>query len=342
MYSLLMTAYGRKLKKLEDLSCCSKLKFCRATNLQKACRKSLVYSEKLEACDSKLSVYKYMPLSNCIYKDALVPDGVLFAIRFGSPYSLNDHFDSLPAFKTKSNDKYLPSILERLQKHYRWCCFSIDNKNPLLWALYGDAGRGLCVEYELSKIQEAAGNKLSFKPIKYQQSRYHAERKPDTTQAVDEILKRALMRKSFLWAYEQEIRAVIFDDGERAHKIPGEGEDFGTEARCRRGKEFAWNVKIDEKNPPFVYGDEDSFYLPVKPKTVYLGPQLSETYIDGLKQKRLKDPKFRNDSQLENLKKNVAALKDSAARLGITVVQSYYSPDKFEIATKSGKQPQKP
>lgn len=301
--------------------------------------KKMADLEKLKDGKTNISLFKYMPLSNCFFQNHIVPDGVLFAIRFASPHGLNDHFDSLPKFKGKSNNIYLESILERLQNRYRWCCFSKDFENPLLWALYGDEGRGICVEYELYQIERAVNNKLVFQTITYQQSPYATSIKPDSDEAKDRILTKALMKKSLLWAFEQEIRAVIVDDGKQALPVGGCPEDFGMEMPFKRGKELAWKdncfdlekIIFEGKELPFVYRDEESFYLPVKPKTLYLGPQLNKTCLDRFKQERPKYTKPHNPSEPDELENKIAALKTAAARLRINVCETDYSPEEFKI-----------
>ena len=275
---------------------------------------------------SKMRVFKYMPLSNCFFGHDLVPEDVRFAIRFSSPERLNDHFDSLPYLPGKSTnhenskseeDKIegpdVESVKKRLNDRYRWCCLSIDSGNPILWALYADSCKGICVEYDLLEINKAAGGNLGFQAITYQKTRHKSE---SSLKSADKIILDSLWIKSMLWCFEQEIRAVIMDEGDKAAPIDGKNAHIESNM-LKRGRDFEWQGKYDDSpdNQPFVYKDKSSFYLSVKPTQIYLGPVLSS----------LENPKNKEEEEL--LVKRETLAKNG----GITLVKTNYSSSAYKI-----------
>lgn len=282
---------------------------------------------------SKMSVFKYMPLSNCFFGHDLVPKDVRFAIRFSSPERLNDHFDSLPYLPGKSTnhenskseeDKIegpdVESVKKRLNDRYRWCCLSIDSGNPILWALYADSCKGICVEYDLLEINKAAGGNLGFRPINYQKTRY-SPRSPLKND--DGIIFESLWKKSMLWCFEQEIRAVVMDEGDKAASIDGKNAHIESN-RLKRGRDFEWRGKYDNypyNKQPFVYKDTSSFYLSVKPTKIYLGPVLSS----------LENPKSDEEKDLLAKREKLLAINGE-----IDVVRTNYSDRYFQIVAQRG------
>lgn len=81
---------------------------------------------------------------------------------------LNDVFEGLPA---SWNDIY--SVEEYLQKVNNLCyikCFTETYTNNLMWAHYADEFKGICVEYDLKKLQDKS-LQAKFFPVYYSKER---------------------------------------------------------------------------------------------------------------------------------------------------------------------------
>ena len=86
-------------------------------------------------------------------------------------------------------------------------CFSADWCNPVIWAHYSDKHRGLCLGFEVPKIQGKPESDESH-PITYISTTLHFP--SDFADLPDEerfaIVQKVLFTKFDHWAYEKEIR----------------------------------------------------------------------------------------------------------------------------------------
>ena len=114
----------------------------------------------------------------------------------------------------ESIDSEIDKQIYEMKKKFRVACFTENNIFPLMWAHYADSHKGLCLEYDLTRLPE--GYRYGILPVIYSDKRY------DATNAVITRNKNLLMNpyyfKSSHWKYEKEWRMVITEslvaDGE--------------------------------------------------------------------------------------------------------------------------------
>ena len=108
----------------------------------------------------------------------------------------------------ESIDGEIDKQMHEMKKKFRVACFTENNIFPLMWAHYADSHKGLCLEYDLSRIPE--GYRYGILPIIYSDKRY------DATNAVitrnTNLLMNPYYFKSSHWKYEKEWRMVITED----------------------------------------------------------------------------------------------------------------------------------
>lgn len=114
----------------------------------------------------------------------------------------------------ESIDSEIDKQIYEMKKKFRVACFTENNIFPLMWAHYADSHKGLCLEYDMTRLPE--GYRYGILPVIYSDKRY------DATNAVITRNKNLLMNpyyfKSSHWKYEKEWRMVITEslvaDGE--------------------------------------------------------------------------------------------------------------------------------
>lgn len=124
------------------------------------------------------------------------------------------------------------NIRKSIDEHFLITCFSETYDNQLMWAHYADSHRGICVEYDLSKIDDIEINyiKLNLLPVKYCKARpqipiqtdrinqYHYKVSEGNYTISDQY--RFLLTKSMDWKYEREWRIILQDAQSRIIKFP--------------------------------------------------------------------------------------------------------------------------
>jgi len=164
-------------------------------------------------------------------------------IYFARPNRLNDPFDcrvdirqSLENAISKSSSptkerleqlRGLSDFLDKVQSDIAAmgvCSFSLALENPLLWAHYADAHKGICLTYHFSEqfFYENADHILGIVQVDYEinpLSEWFVE-SGATIRDFDEfgisLIKKALTVKSKPWKYEEEIRILKKEDGSYA------------------------------------------------------------------------------------------------------------------------------
>lgn len=166
-----------------------------------------------------MKIYRYRTISTTTY-DEIINDGIWYS-KFSE---LNDPFEGF--YINNANDK----SLDHLIKTFAVCCFSRIPASLLMWAHYGDAHRGLCLEYDIAekdfKTNFMAVNYSAFLPKIDAILRYPADH-PSAGGLAISIQKegKAFTTKSEDWGYEKEIRTfrILEDPASKGEisKCPG-------------------------------------------------------------------------------------------------------------------------
>ena len=146
-------------------------------------------------------------------------------LRFSSNGSLNDIFEGLP-----NSDYSMYSIekcINKLSKTAYIKCFTETYQNNLMWAHYADSHKGVCIEYDIKRIDEESIID-NFFPVVYSKKRdvfvseellidyFNGEKELDATRDAKGIF----LKKADCWKYEKEWRACIMNvDNESASHI---------------------------------------------------------------------------------------------------------------------------
>lgn len=158
------------------------------------------------------SVFKYLSVSSGA-KSILDQ-----TIRYSRPQDLNDPFECLPRYDRaevvslveeqtndpKQRDKCVESIMNRdfvdffkRMNDFGVTSFSTSSTTILMWSHYAEQHKGLCIEYDSSKIGSLAKVQYASTP-----ERILCSVKNVSKQAVVS----AMMTKGGEWAYEKEVR----------------------------------------------------------------------------------------------------------------------------------------
>lgn len=121
--------------------------------------------------------------------------------------ALNDPMEW--AFKSEKDKKDIEELIKDTDKErWRICCLSKSKQYGLMWSIYGDEHKGVCIEVEIdvnngeySQYTESNGNKWLYGDINYTNE---AQKIEDLKQDI----KQVLWYKSKQWEHEQEVRFV--------------------------------------------------------------------------------------------------------------------------------------
>lgn len=145
--------------------------------------------------------------------------------------SQNDIFEGLPF---SDYDIYsVEECLEKLSEIAYLKCFTEDYKNNLMWAHYADGYRGICIKYDITKLEDDKILKNIF-PVSYSKERniyasieslidyFEGEKE---LRATDDA-KGIFLQKAKHWSYEKEWRMCFMNDeyesGKKYIKVPFE------------------------------------------------------------------------------------------------------------------------
>ncbi|WP_293931064.1 DUF2971 domain-containing protein [Iodobacter sp.] len=157
-------------------------------------------------------LYKYTKIDKNL--SSILVDGFIFA---ASPNILNDPFEARICFSEQNENEYFKGesdasvreaeekALFELNEKIRIASFSKDKNNQLLWSLYADSHKGICIGIEDSN------NVLSLsKDVEYATDYpvFHYDR----DESIGEFDIKILLTKAKAWKYEEERRLVMWDD----------------------------------------------------------------------------------------------------------------------------------
>lgn len=183
-----------------------------------------MYSDVADGQDGKLKLFSFRRFSDYAKED--VRENKLTLCH---PEKFNDPFDTLLPHWLEYTLRQLPesSNAFKLQKRKQEMCKyikvrsfvlakddAVENLPQLMWAHYADEHKGFCIKYEFDKeffnADDEKKSALAWQKIKY----VH-----DDFQYNECIrLSEALLTKSDIWSYENELRLLMFD--------PSNGNDF--------------------------------------------------------------------------------------------------------------------
>lgn len=89
-------------------------------------------------------------------------------------------------------------------------CFSEIHDSMLMWSYYADSHKGICIEYDLSKLPENSTNQLVIDSLTKVQ--YSPNRIDCLSGDAEENIVKILTSKSDVWSHEQEWRIVCETD----------------------------------------------------------------------------------------------------------------------------------
>ncbi|GHC44863.1 DUF2971 domain-containing protein [Neogemmobacter tilapiae] len=125
---------------------------------------------------------------------------------------LNDSFDFFGVvFASEKENIVWENFIDRRGRHVSnpicICCFSRRFDSPLMWAHYGDSGKGIVLEFEV----EAEG----CLPVEYRSTRIVSSSISQMSHEHKiELVKLAFSVKSTDWQYEDEVRFIVAIDQE--------------------------------------------------------------------------------------------------------------------------------
>lgn len=109
-------------------------------------------------------------------------------------------------------DSFEQTLNELLCSKFKVSCLCADYKNKLMWSHYADSHKGICVEYDFSKLE---GTQVWPMPVCYTKIRPKVPWKEvinQSSQTPDLVMRRlieALLTKDMAWKYEREWRICI-------------------------------------------------------------------------------------------------------------------------------------
>ncbi len=141
--------------------------------------------------------YRYLSLKKFLKhcEDTYSKDKIFMA----SWQSLNDKLEGHFQYYLDEEAEAIETVFEK--QNYRVACFTKKYTNQMLWAHYGDEGKGICLGYEFT------GKELKEHNLKYRDIRYPKEMVFQETQdPAEDRAFHILSTKLNCWAKEEETR----------------------------------------------------------------------------------------------------------------------------------------
>lgn len=156
-----------------------------------------------------MTLYKYKSVEHL--EDVIV-NKQLFASRFDK---LNDPMEWAFINEDGGKETIEKLIKDTEKEKFRICCLSKSIQYGLMWSMYADEHRGVCIELEVN-VECSEKNGLADPKIKtwyygdidYQKQAPHLNRAE-----IEKNVVNVLWTKSIQWQHENEVRYVIKTDG---------------------------------------------------------------------------------------------------------------------------------
>ena len=108
----------------------------------------------------------------------------------------------------------LKNMLRRNLENSSVSCFSLDDRQPLMWAHYADSHAGLCFSFEEDMPVGFFGLN-----VRYQSNREIVDLTKFGEHGADELAK-TVLTKSLDWAYEKEVRMIQYNRAPGVRPFP--------------------------------------------------------------------------------------------------------------------------
>ncbi|MCM1027043.1 MAG: DUF2971 domain-containing protein [Roseburia sp.] len=119
---------------------------------------------------------------------------------------------------TKQMKKFFDTLEKELNElfymHFKVCCLCTSNKNKLMWSHYADSHKGICIEYDFSRLVA----EMQPMPVIYTNARLQfpwevavKATQENQSEAITHFMK-ALLTKDQIWSYENEWRLIVQAD----------------------------------------------------------------------------------------------------------------------------------
>lgn len=156
------------------------------------------------------------------------------SIRFGDFCNMND----IAEVKREVYGMIPPEAIEKELEKYRSISLTLDNPSRRgfsidpLWGHYAQNGNGVCLVFDRGKMKQDIdtqfGGRVKVSPIKYLQEYTNAiftegDTREDVEKHIKTYIDEIFFTKSIDWAYENELRILIKDNGQ--HELLHLGND---------------------------------------------------------------------------------------------------------------------
>lgn len=122
-------------------------------------------------------------------------------------------------------------------------CLSANWNSPLMWSHYGEQHKGLCIEYDTSRVPVGDINRIDYEGSRVvRTSAIRRWLENDDPDARIEIERACLLTKSREWGYESEFR-MLDTAGLRASSLDVPAITFGL--RCSRARKYTLVKALD-------------------------------------------------------------------------------------------------
>lgn len=188
--------------------------------------------------------------------DHAIASIALRRLKVSRAAEMNDPYELLPFHNKGEMRAVLQAVKEFIDANFRFLCFSADWGSPVMWAHYASRHRGICLGFDILRVDE--------RRVNYREDRT-AQQVPsaDTDQATrDQFVNDVITTKCDHWRYEEEIREMV-----PIAKTIGEGNlhflNFGNTLRLAEvilGLECSTSIEtvrafVHEKHPDaYVFG----------------------------------------------------------------------------------------
>jgi hypothetical protein len=115
--------------------------------------------------------------------------------------------------------------------------FTTSNSNLLMWSHYGDAHKGICVEFDATMIPICGARR-----VKYQEEYPEMEYPPPE----DDLIHRVVLTKSTHWGYEEEFRSLHTPDTDPI--LPASGNSLYLPPESVTGVFFGASMSAEQKD----------------------------------------------------------------------------------------------
>lgn len=148
-----------------------------------------------------ITLYKYKSIEHI---EDIIVNNRLFCSRFDN---LNDPMEW--AFVSDCEEQRISKLIKDTDKDkWRICCLSKLEQNGLMWSIYGDEHRGVCIEVVVdeTEFKQYKNNDINANWI-YGDIEY-IDNPVKITNDSNNIIKQVLWTKSIQWEHEKEVRFV--------------------------------------------------------------------------------------------------------------------------------------